>query len=91
MCREQWLDRDAGVAKTGKRITAIRMLSGRTFRGRVFVDATYEGDLLVAAGVTYHVGREARSQHGEQQMCPSGRPAGPAPEPPWAAPHWAGH
>ena len=32
---------------------------------RVFIDASYEGDLLAAAGVTYATGREARSQYGE--------------------------
>src|SRR5688500_1496881 len=40
--RDQWLDRANGVTKTGERITAIRMLSGRTYRGRMFIDATYE-------------------------------------------------
>ncbi|MFI7675748.1 FAD-dependent oxidoreductase [Actinophytocola sp. NPDC049390] len=31
----------------------------------VYVDASYEGDLLAAAGVSYRVGRESRSLHGE--------------------------
>ena len=31
----------------------------------MFIDATYEGDLLAAAGVTYTIGREANSQYGE--------------------------
>jgi len=38
---------------------------GSRFRGRVFIDATYEGDLLARAGVSYTVGREANSQYGE--------------------------
>lgn len=38
---------------------------GTVFRAKVFVDATYEGDLLAAAGVTYTVGREANAQYGE--------------------------
>ena len=63
--RDQWLDRQAGVVKEGRRIRSIRMLSGRTYRGRVFIDATYEGDLMAAAGVAYHVGREARDQYDE--------------------------
>ncbi|MFO1448316.1 MAG: FAD-dependent oxidoreductase [Opitutaceae bacterium] len=63
--RNEWLDREKGVAKTGSRITAITTLSGRTFRGRMFMDVTYEGDLMAAAGVDYHVGREARSQYNE--------------------------
>ena len=31
----------------------------------MFIDATYEGDLMAAAGVKYHVGREATSVYGE--------------------------
>jgi hypothetical protein len=54
-----------GVEKADGRIVAIRMESGRTFRGRMFIDATYEGDLMAAAGVSYTVGREANADHGE--------------------------
>jgi hypothetical protein len=32
----------------------------------MFIDATYEGDLMAAAGVSYHVGREAKSVYGEK-------------------------
>jgi hypothetical protein len=64
--RDEWLDRESGVRKEGGRIVSIRMLSGRTFAGRTFIDATYEGDLLAAAGVTYHVGREANDLYDEQ-------------------------
>ncbi|MCL4178258.1 MAG: FAD-dependent oxidoreductase [Verrucomicrobia bacterium] len=64
--RDEWLDRAKGVRKKGARIVAITMLSGKTYRGRMFIDATYEGDLLAAAGVDYHVGREAQSVYGEQ-------------------------
>ena len=59
------LDRASGVVKDKGRIVAIRMESGRVFRGKVFVDATYEGDLMAAAGVSYAVGREANSVYGE--------------------------
>jgi hypothetical protein len=41
------------------------MESGRAFYGKVFIDATYEGDLMAAAGVSYALGREANSQYGE--------------------------
>lgn len=41
------------------------MLSGKTYRGRYYIDATYEGDLMAAAGVSYHVGRESNAQYGE--------------------------
>ncbi len=64
--RNEWLDRAQGVKKTGARITSITMLSGKTFAGKMFIDATYEGDLMAAAGVDYHVGREAQSVYGEE-------------------------
>ena len=63
--RGERLDRERGVEKADGRITAIATLSGNVYRGRVFVDATYEGDLLAAAGVSYHVGREANALYGE--------------------------
>jgi hypothetical protein len=64
--RDEWLDRAQGVTKAGPRITAIKMLSGKQFAAKMFIDATYEGDLLAAAGVDYHVGREANSVYGEE-------------------------
>jgi hypothetical protein len=63
--REEWLDRETGVLKNGTRIISIRTLSGKIFRGKIFVDATYEGDLMAAAGVKYTVGREANSVYNE--------------------------
>ncbi len=59
------LDLQRGVEKTDGAIISIRMESGKAFRGRRFIDATYEGDLLALAGVSFHVGREANSVHGE--------------------------
>ena len=62
------LDRTSGVLLTRSipwRIMAIRMESGKTFRGAVFIDATYEGDLMAAANVDYTIGREANSQYDE--------------------------
>ena len=63
--RDEWLDRAQGVAKTDGRITSLRTLSGKTYRGRMFIDATYEGDLMAAAGVSYTFGREANAAFGE--------------------------
>ena len=63
--RGERLDLVRGVRKSGPRITAIVMESGKTFAGRVFIDATYEGDLLAKAGVSYTVGREPNAQYGE--------------------------
>jgi len=62
---DERLNRSDGVRAQEKRITAIAMESGRVFEGKVFIDATYEGDLMAAAGVTYFVGREANSVYGE--------------------------
>lgn len=59
------LNRDTGIRRDGQRIVAITMLSGKTYRGKMFIDATYVGDLMAAAGVTCTVGREAESQYGE--------------------------
>ncbi|MDA1231957.1 MAG: FAD-dependent oxidoreductase, partial [Planctomycetota bacterium] len=59
------LNRTSGVQRDGSRITSITTESGRTFRGKQFIDATYEGDLMAAAEVRYTVGREANSKYGE--------------------------
>ena len=66
VARDQWLDRAKGVKKDGARIASITTLSGKTYAGKMFIDATYEGDLMAAAGVDYHVGREAASTYGEE-------------------------
>jgi hypothetical protein len=64
--RNEWLDRANGVAKEGARIRSIAMLSGRKYSARMFIDASYEGDLMAAAGVDYHVGRESQATYGEK-------------------------
>ena len=64
--RDEWLDRESGVKKDATRILSITTLSGKTFKGKVFVDATYEGDLMAAADVSYHVGREANAVYNEK-------------------------
>lgn len=64
--RDEWLDRKNGVRKRGERIVSITMLSGKRFTGRMFIDATYEGDLMATAGVDYHVGRESTKKYGEE-------------------------
>ena len=55
----------ASVKKDGGRITEIIMENGKVYRARMFIDATYEGDLMAKAGVSYTVGREANAQYGE--------------------------
>ena len=59
------LDREKGVKLDGKRIVSITTVSGKVFAGKVFIDATYEGDLLSAAGVGITFGREGSKSYGE--------------------------
>lgn len=59
------LNRKNGVKKERGRIIAIAMESGKRFQGKVYVDATYEGDLMASSGVNYTVGRESNAQYGE--------------------------
>lgn len=54
-----------GVIKLGTKIVSIRMESGNAYKGKVFIDAGYEGDLMGKTGVSYFVGRESNSQYGE--------------------------
>lgn len=62
---KQRLNRENGVNKEGQKIVEIEMESGQKYRGKMFIDATYEGDLMATAGVTYTYGREANKQYGE--------------------------
>ena len=64
--RGELLDRRGGVEMKDGRIVSIRTLSGNVYRGRYFIDATYEGDLMAAAGVPYRVGREDCAEFGEK-------------------------
>jgi hypothetical protein len=60
------LDRSAqGMVKDGKSITSVRTEDGRVIQAKIFIDATYEGDLMALAGVSYAIGREANSKYGE--------------------------
>ncbi|NOX65807.1 MAG: FAD-dependent oxidoreductase [Chlorobi bacterium] len=59
------LDLNKGIDKKDSRIISIKMESGLTLHGKMFIDATYEGDLMAVAGVSYTVGREANKTYGE--------------------------
>ncbi|MFC4807940.1 FAD-dependent oxidoreductase [Paenibacillus sp. GCM10023250] len=71
----EWVEREgipvyygqhlASVARRDGRIAELTMENGNTFQAGMFIDATYEGDLLAMAGVSYHVGREANSVYRE--------------------------
>ena len=73
--RGKRLDRSKGMVKVEevevggrgrqRRIVSLLTEDGTEYRGKMFVDATYEGDLMAAAGVTYFVGREANATYGE--------------------------
>ena len=63
--RRERLDLARAVEKTGARLSTIYLESGRSVRAQMFIDATYEGDLMAKAGVAYRVGREANAEHGE--------------------------
>jgi hypothetical protein len=64
--REALLDREKGVLMEAGAIRSISTLNGSTYHASQFIDATYEGDLMAAAGVTYTVGRESINQYGEE-------------------------
>ena len=53
------------ITQDGARITSLTISDGTTYHGKEFVDATYEGDLMAAAKVSYIVGRESTAQYGE--------------------------
>jgi len=63
---DECLDRAKGVKNNGAHIASITTLSGKSYAGKMFIDATYEGDLMASAGVEYHVGREAQSTYDEK-------------------------
>lgn len=64
--RDEWLNRESGIVTKDGKIVSFTTLSGKTFEGKMFIDATYEGDLMASANVSYTVGREACSEYNEQ-------------------------
>ena len=63
--KNERLDRSSGVKKSGEHIISITMESGQTYSGKMFIDATYEGDLMAASGVSYTIGREGNEIYAE--------------------------
>ena len=55
----------AAVKKSGAQITEVVTEKGDVFRAKMFIDASYEGDLMARAGVSYFIGREANATYGE--------------------------
>lgn len=64
--RDEWLDRESGVNVENERIISFSTLSGKIFVGKIFIDATYEGDLMASSGVSYTVGREPCTKYNEK-------------------------
>ena len=53
------------VRKKGSALEELECESGRTYAARIFIDSSYEGDLMKAAGVSYTVGREGSGKYHE--------------------------
>ena len=64
--RNELLNRSSGIQKNNSKIVSLTTLSGKVFKGKVFIDATYEGDLMATSGVSYHVGRESTKTYDEK-------------------------
>lgn len=62
------------IGKDGTRITWIRTTTGTTYRASVFIDASYEGDLMARAGVSFRVGRDRPASTASRSVASS---------PPW--------
>ena len=54
-----------GITKDGPRLVSITLENDVKIHGRIFIDATYEGDLMSASGVAYTVGRESNTTYQE--------------------------
>jgi len=59
------LQEKTGVKKAGNRIDNLVLENGGTFKAKVFIDATYEGDLMAWSKVPYTIGRESKAEYGE--------------------------
>lgn len=61
----RWNQRLASVTKSEHRLTEVRIQDGTIYRAKMFIDATYEGDLMALAGVSFTFGREGTNVYGE--------------------------
>lgn len=59
------LKEKGGVLKQGSRVTTVEFENGVRITARYFADASYEGDLMAQAGISYTLGRESVAQYGE--------------------------
>src|SRR5205814_639863 len=54
-----------GVHKTGTQLAEITTEKNETFSAKIFIDSTYEGDLMARSGIGYTYGREGSGQYSE--------------------------
>jgi flavin-dependent dehydrogenase len=66
------------VRKEGSLLRELKLADGSSVAAKVFIDASYEGDLLARSGVSYTLGRESNLQYGEQGNGVRGPEHGPA-------------
>lgn len=66
------------VAKEGTRLQKLKLNDGTAIAAKVFIDATYEGDLMARAGVSYTLGRESNAQYDEKGNGVCGPERGPS-------------
>lgn len=59
------LKEKGGVRKNGLQVSEIEMEDGSTYSADIFIDSSYEGDVMAQSGVTYTWGREGSAQYGE--------------------------
>lgn len=59
------IDRNQAINKKGSDIQSITLTNNQIIKAKVFIDSSYEGDLMAEAGVSYMVGRESKEQYGE--------------------------
>jgi FAD-dependent oxidoreductase family protein len=55
----------SGVRKQGVNVAELVVENGDSFAAKVFIDSSYEGDLMAQSGIAYTYGREAAAQYGE--------------------------
>lgn len=53
------------VLKVERKVTELVMEDGTRYKGKVFLDCSYEGDVLDRAGISFYVGRESNSTYKE--------------------------
>jgi hypothetical protein len=63
--RTGWLDAVTSSGSSPRHITSTTTLAGRTYCGKLFVDCSYEGDLLRLSGTDFAVGRESSREYNE--------------------------